>query len=226
MEITYLGHACIQINAGGKTILVDPFISVNDLAQNIDVDSLQPDYILITHAHQDHVLDVKRIVRNCGATLISNYEIITYYNKMDFLGHGMNTGGSYTFDFGRLTATVAQHSSMFADGSYGGNPNGYVLQSDDKIIYIAGDTAVTLDMKLLPEMFGIMDLVVLPIGDNFTMGPKEAVKASDLLECNTVLGYHYDTFEQIKIDHEETKKLFEQKGKKLHLLPIGDSIKV
>ena len=135
----------------------------------------------------------------------------------------MNHGGSWSFDFGKLKMVNAIHSSSFADGTYGGNPCGFVIESEHKNIYIAGDTALSFDMKLIP-MRTQLDLAILPIGDNFTMDVEDAILASDFVQCDKVLGYHYDTFGYIKINHEQAIKKFFDAGKDLMLLPIGESI--
>ena len=225
MKITYLGHAALLIEVGETTIIVDPFISPNELAKDIDVNALKADYILITHAHQDHIVDVETIVNNTGAKIVSNYEIVTHYGNLGFEGHPMNHGGSWQFDFGRVTYTNAIHTSSFPDGSYGGQPGGFILETAEGNLYIAGDTALTMDMKLIPMQCKI-DLAILPIGDNFTMGIESAVIASDFIECNKVLGYHYDTFGYIIIDHDEAQKAFANKGKDLILLPIGEALSI
>jgi L-ascorbate metabolism protein UlaG (beta-lactamase superfamily) len=225
MKITYLGHAALLIEVGETTIIVDPFISPNELAKDIDVNALKADYILITHAHQDHIVDVETIVNNTGAKIVSNYEIVTHYGNLGFEGHPMNHGGSWQFDFGRVTYTNAIHTSSFPDGSYGGQPGGFILETADGNLYIAGDTALTMDMKLIPMQCKI-DLAILPIGDNFTMGIESAVIASDFIECNKVLGYHYDTFGYIIIDHDEAQKAFSNEGKNLILLPIGGALSI
>lgn len=225
MKITFLGHASLQIEVGGKHIIVDPFISGNDLAKAIEIASLKADYILITHAHQDHILDVETIAKNTGAKLVSNYEIISHYGNKGIEGHPMNHGGSWNFDFGKVTYTNAIHTSSFPDGSYGGNPGGFIIESEEGNLYIAGDTALTMDMKLIPMQCKI-DLAVLPIGDNFTMGIDSAIIASDFIECDNILGYHYDTFGYIKIDKEIGKSKFLKANKKLHLLEIGKNITI
>jgi L-ascorbate metabolism protein UlaG (beta-lactamase superfamily) len=225
MKITYLGHAALAIEVAGKKLIVDPFISPNPLAKHIDVDTLEADYILITHAHQDHIVDVDSIAKRTGAKIVSNYEIVTYYGNLGFEGHPMNHGGSWQFDFGRVTYTNAIHTSSFPDGSYGGQPGGFLLETKEGNLYIAGDTALNFDMKLIP-MQCRLDFAVLPIGDNFTMGYESAVIASDFIECKKVLGYHYDTFGYIEIDHEEAKKAFSKAGKELMLIPIGESVQV
>jgi len=225
MKITYLGHAALSIEAHGKTIIVDPYITANELAKNIDINKLEADYILVTHAHADHILDVETIAKRTGATIISNFEITTYFEKKGLKVHPMNIGGSWKFDFGKIHMVNALHSSSFPDGSYGGNPAGFVLETKHHKVYIAGDTALTYDMKLIPKIIGEIDLAILPIGDNFTMGVKSALKACDFLACKKVLGYHFDTFGYIKIDKVKTIDKFAKKRIELNLLPIGDSLK-
>ncbi|HEX9979090.1 MAG TPA: metal-dependent hydrolase [Flavobacterium sp.] len=225
MKITYYGHAALGIEVAGKSILVDPFISANPGASHIDVNSLPADYILVTHAHNDHTIDVENIASRTGAVIVSNAEIADYYAGRGHKSHPMNHGGSWNFDFGKVKYVNAIHSSSFADGTYGGNPGGFVIESEHKNIYIAGDTALTMDMKLIP-MRTKLDLAILPIGNNFTMDVEDAIIASDFLECDKILGYHYDTFGYIKINHEESIRKFFNKGKDLMLLPIGESIEL
>lgn len=226
MQITYYGHASLGIEANGKHLLVDPFISANELAKHIDIHSLPADYILLTHAHQDHVLDVEAIAEHTGATVICNAEMSYYYENKGLKVIGMNTGGKFDFDGIRVKSTIAFHSSSFADGTYGGNPNGYILEAGEKRIYIAGDTSLTVEMKLIPEMVGKLDLAVFPIGDHFTMGVEDACLAADFVECNKVLGYHYDTFPPIQIAHLEAKSYFSVREKELILLRIGETLEV
>jgi len=224
MKITFLGHASLLIEAESTSILVDPFISGNEKASNkINIKDLNPDYILVTHAHQDHVLDVEAIAKSSKAIVVSNYEIAMHYEAKGIKAHPMNHGGNWQFGFGNLKYVNAIHTSSFADGGYGGEPGGFVLSSEGKHVYIAGDTALTMDMKLIP-MSTKLDLAVLPIGDNFTMGTEDAILASNFVECDTVLGYHFDTFGYIEIDHDKATKKFIKAGKKLHLLEIGESM--
>ena len=225
MKIAYLGHASLNIELAGINIIVDPFITGNALAKDIDINSLKAEYILITHAHQDHILDVESIAKRTGAKIVSNYEIVTHYGNLGFEGHPMNHGGSWQFDFGRLTYVNAVHTSSFPDGSYGGQPGGFILETAEGNIYIAGDTALTMDMKLIPLQTKL-DLAILPIGDNFTMGIDSAVIAADFVECNNVLGVHYDTFGYIEIDNNEAKSKFSKGGKELQLLDIGKSLTI
>jgi len=226
MKITYLGHASLGIETNGKHLIVDPFISANELAEHIKLEELKADYILLTHAHQDHVLDVEAIAERTGATVICNAEMSYYYGNKGLKVIGMNTGGKFETNCIRIKSTIAFHSSSFADGTYGGNPNGYVLEANGKRIYIAGDTALTYEMKLITETIGQLDLAVFPVGDHFTMGFEDACLAAGFVQCNKVLGYHFDTFPPIKIDHQIAKDYFTSKGKELILLEIGKSLDV
>ena len=224
MKITFLGHASLLIEAEKASILVDPFISGNEKASGkINLTDLKPDYILVTHAHQDHILDVEEIAKASGAIVVSNFEIATHYETKGIKVHPMNHGGQWQFNFGKLKYVHAIHTSSFPDGSYGGQPGGFILSTEGKNIYIAGATALTMDMKLIP-LSTKLDLAVLPIGDNFTMGINDAILASDFVECDNILGYHYDTFGYIEIDHAVAIDEFKKTGKKLHLLEIGGSL--
>jgi L-ascorbate metabolism protein UlaG (beta-lactamase superfamily) len=226
MKITFLGHASLLIEAKNTSILVDPFITGNEKASGkINIQEFNPDYILVTHAHQDHVLDVEAIAKSSGAVIVSNYEIAMYYEAKGLKAHPMNHGGNWKFDFGNLKYVNAIHTSSFADGTYGGEPGGFILSTEGKQIYIAGDTALTMDMKLIPISTSL-NLAILPIGDNFTMGIDDAVLASNFVECDTILGYHYDTFGYIEIDHDLAIEKFNSAGKKLHLLDIGTSMTI
>ena len=225
MKITFYGHACLGIEIEDTHILVDPFISGNPKAAHIDINTIKADYILLTHAHQDHILDVEAIAKRTDAVIVSNFEIVTHFQNLGFEGHPMNHGGTWDFDFGSLKYVNDIHTSSFPDGSYGGQPGGFVLEGEHKNIYIAGDTALTFDMKLIP-MQTKLDLAILPIGDNFTMGINDAIIASDFVACDKVLGYHFDTFGYIEIDHEAAKRMFFEKDKDLMLLNIGESLEL
>jgi len=225
MKITFYGHACLGIQIDDIHILVDPFITGNPKASHIDIETLKADYILLTHAHQDHILDVEAIAKRTDAVIISNFEIVTHFQNLGLEGHPMNHGGTWDFEFGSLKYVNAIHTSSFPDGKYGGQPGGFVLEGEKKNIYIAGDTALTFDMKLIPLQTNL-DLAILPIGDNFTMGIQDAIIASDFVQCDKVLGYHFDTFGYIEIDHEMAKRLFFNKDKDLMLLEIGESIEL
>ncbi len=226
MKITFYGQNTLALKIGDVNVLVDPFITGNDLSKDkVDIMDLKADYILLTHAHQDHTLDAEAIAKNTGAVIVSNYEIANHYEAKGFEVHPMNHGGSWDFEFGKVKYVNAIHTSSFPDGSYGGQPGGFVIEGEHKNIYIAGDTALTMDMKLIPMQTNL-DLAVLPIGDNFTMGVDDAIVASDFIECDKILGCHYDTFGYIEIDHEEAKRKFYEKGKDLMLLEIGEAIEL
>lgn len=225
MIITFYGHASLGLKIRNINILVDPYISANEQASHIDINELKADFILLTHAHQDHTLDVETIAKRTNATIVANAEIASYYEHKGFTTHSMNHGGSWNFDFGKVKFVQAIHSSSFPDGSYGGNPGGFVIEGEHKNIYIAGDTALTFDMQLIP-LRTALDLVILPIGNNFTMDVEDAIIASDFVECDKVLGYHFDTFGYIEIDHKEAVKKFFDAGKDLMLLEIGESIEL
>lgn len=226
MKITYYGQSCFGIKIGKFNLLVDPFITGNDLAKDkINIDKLKADFILLTHAHQDHTLDAEAIAKNTDAVIVSNFEIANHYEEKGIEVHPMNHGGSWDFEFGRLKYVNAVHSSSFPDGKYGGQPGGFVIEGEHKNIYLAGDTALTTDMKLIAQQTSL-DLAILPIGDNFTMGIEDAIIASDFVECDKVLGCHYDTFGYIEIDHEKAKRRFYEEGKDLMLLEIGEPLEV
>ena len=225
MKITFYGHASLGIQIADINILVDPYISANPNASHIDINTIKADYILVTHAHQDHILDVEAIAKRTNAVIVSNFEIVNYFGQLGLEGHPMNHGGNWEFDFGKVKYVNAIHTSSFPDGTYGGQPGGFVIESEHKNIYIAGDTALTFDMKLIPLQTKL-DLAILPIGDNFTMGVDDAILASDFVACDKVLGYHFDTFGYIEIDHEVAKRKFFDKNKDLMLLGIGDNIEL
>lgn len=223
INVTYLGHSCFIIEAGGKKLLFDPFISPNELAKGIDVNSVPADYILVSHGHEDHVADAVSIARRTGAKVISNWEIVNWFGKQGITNHHpMNTGGHWFFDFGKVKCVNAVHSSSLPDGSYGGNPMGFLVESDGKTFYYAGDTALTYDMKLIGD-YKKVDFAFLPLGNNFTMGVDNAIIASEFIACDHIIGMHYDTFGYIKIDHEEAVRKFAAAGKTLYLLPVGGS---
>jgi len=227
MNLTYYGHATFLVEVKGKKILFDPFITYNELAKGIvDANDIQADYIFLSHGHQDHVADAVSIAQRTGAKVVSVFEITTWLQNQGIQNvHPMNTGGKWTFEFGTVKAVVAQHSSSFADGSYAGNPVGFVFQTDEGNFYYSGDTALTMDMQLIPD-FAVPGFCVLPIGDNLTMGAEDAVKTAQWVKSKTVVGVHYDTFGFIKIDKEKTRALFEKAGISLKLPAIGETISI
>jgi len=224
MKITFYGHSCFSIEINGTTILFDPFITPNPMGKDIDIDLIHADFILITHGHEDHVADAEAILKRTGAKLISNYEIVTWFGSKGIENaHPLNHGGSVSLPFGKVKFVNAVHSSVLPDGTYGGNPGGFVIETDQKSFYVSGDTALTYDMKLLGE-FHNLDFAILCVGDNFTMGPKDASICAEWVNVNTVIGTHFDTFPYIEIDHNQAKQIFSEKDIMLHLPNIGDCI--
>jgi len=223
MEITYYGHSCFGVKINGKHLLFDPFISPNELAKEIDVNSVKADYILISHGHFDHIFDAESIAKRTGAKVICNFEIYEWLEKKGLTNiHPMNIGGKWKFDFGNVKCVNAAHSSSLPDGTYGGSPMGFVIESSEGNFYYAGDTALTYDMKLIGD-YRKIDFAFLPIGDNFTMGPENAILAAEFIKCDKIIGMHYDTFGFIKIDKEIAKRKFDHAGNSLILFDIGET---
>ncbi|MCA9955667.1 MAG: metal-dependent hydrolase [Ardenticatenaceae bacterium] len=199
ISVTWHGHATFSLNINGTHIVVDPFFAGNNPAAKTAVDAVDADFILQTHGHGDHIADTVALAKRTGATVIANFEICNWIAaKGHEKVHAMNTGGGYNFPFGRVKMTAALHSSGLPDGSYGGDPGGYLLMADGKTVYIAGDTALFSDMSLIGRA-GI-DLAILPVGDNFTMGPEDSVLALDYLKPQMVVPCHYNTWPPIAID--------------------------
>jgi len=225
MNITYYGHSCFGVEVNGKHLVFDPFISPNELAKHIDVNRVKADYILISHGHEDHIADAVALAKRTKAKVITNYEIYVWLSKQGVENiHPMNVGGKVKLDFGNIKCVAAVHSSGLPDGSYGGNPMGFVVESKEGNFYYAGDTALTYDMKLIGD-YRQIDFAFLPIGDNFTMGPENAMICCDFINCNDVIGMHYDTFGFIKIDKDEAVRKFDMGGKTLTLMEIGSTLK-
>jgi L-ascorbate metabolism protein UlaG (beta-lactamase superfamily) len=223
MKLTYYGHACFAVQIKNKTLLFDPYITPNELAKAVDVNKISADYILISHGHEDHVANAVAIAKRTGATLIASYEVAMWFQKQGVSKtHLMNHGGAFQFDFGRVKYVTAIHSSSLPDGTYGGNPGGFVIESNEGNFYFSGDTALTSDMKFIGDSTKLK-FAVLCIGDNFTMGADDAIKAADLVHVNEILGVHYDTFPPIKINHTEAIAKFKAAGKTLHLLKPNES---
>src|SRR5947209_7824916 len=201
MKLTYYGHACFAVEAAGKTLLFDPFIKPNPLAKEIDISKVAADFVLVSHGHGDHVADVKEIAERTGATVITSFEPSEWLTKQGVKNvQGMNHGGAAKMPFGRVKLTNAIHSSSMPDGSYGGNPAGFIVETNDGNFYYSGDTALTMDMQLVRNHK--VGFAVLPIGDFFTMGIEDACRAAEFAGVNRIVGVHYDTFPPIKLDRD------------------------
>jgi L-ascorbate metabolism protein UlaG (beta-lactamase superfamily) len=199
-ELTWLGHGCWSIVAGGRRIVLDPFLDDSPVAP-VRSDQVEADFVLVSHGHYDHMADAEKIARRCNATLVANYEICEWFARRGVeKTHAMNLGGGHAFPFGQLKMTIAHHTSMLPDGSYGGNPCGYVLSLPEGRVYFACDTGLFLDMRLIGV--GGLALAALPIGDNFTMGPDDALEAVRLLSPKRVVPVHRDTWPLIAQDAE------------------------
>jgi L-ascorbate metabolism protein UlaG (beta-lactamase superfamily) len=224
MRLTYYGHAAFSILTGGKALLFDPFITPNPAAKSIDVGSLAADYILLSHGHGDHVADAPAIAQRTGATVIASAEVAGWMEKQGAASTvGMNHGGKKNFDFGTVKCVNAIHSSGLPDGSYGGNPMGFVVTTSEKNFYFSGDTALTMDMQLIPR-WAKLDFAVLCIGDHFTMGYEDAVEAARMAGASRVVGVHYNTFPPIAIDVAAARKAFADAGIELLLPAVGETI--
>ena len=222
MIFTFWGHSCFTLKTKGFTLLFDPFITGNSLASHIDIQSIKPDFILLSHAHGDHIADAEVIAKQSGSTIIANAEIVHYYKQNHNLeGHPMNSGGSWNFPFGKIIMTHAYHSSSFPDGSYGGNPNGFIISNEEGTVYYSGDTSLSYDMKLLGERYSI-STAILPIGDNFTMDAVDAAKACTFLNAKQCISVHFDTFSYIKVHHSWVQKCFDEQSIPLILPKIGE----
>ena len=197
-QITWLGHGTTQIHTAGKSILIDPFLTDQPTAP-LKAEELGADYILVSHGHSDHVGDTVAIASRTGATVICNFELSQYFGNQGLKKvHPQHIGGAYQHEFGRVKLTIAHHGSGLPDGSYGGNPCGFLLTLSDGTIYAACDTGLFYDMKLIGDE-GV-DLAILPIGDNFTMGPDDAVRAVRLIRARRVIPVHFNTWDLIRQD--------------------------
>lgn len=226
MKVSYHGHSVVQIQTKGKTILIDPFITGNSLT-DLKVEDLKPDVIILSHGHNDHVGDTVEIAKRSGALVIGNADLTSFLSFQGVKTHGMNIGGAYQFDFGKVKFTQAFHGSGYITEKnqivYCGMPTGILFSNEGKTIYHAGDTGLFSDMKLIGERNPI-DLAFLPIGDNFTMGPEDATYAAKLLRAKMVVPIHYNTFPPIKQDpYQFIEMLYDRNGR---VLEPGDAIEL
>ncbi|RZF61302.1 metal-dependent hydrolase [Sphingobacterium corticibacterium] len=225
MEVIYYGQSCVAFDFNGRHVLIDPFITYNPLAKDIDVNVLKPDYIFLTHCHEDHVADMKNIQSNSGATVAAVVETAAWVRKQGVPDDKVieyNFGGTLSLPFGKVKMVYALHTNSTPEGDYAGVPVGYVFFVGNKKIYFAGDTALTLEMKLLEDLQ--LDWAFLPIGGHYTMDVDDAIKAAKFVNCKNIIGIHYDTFPPIRIDTEEAKQKFEANGLRLFLPKIGESV--
>jgi L-ascorbate metabolism protein UlaG (beta-lactamase superfamily) len=223
VTVTWYSHSCLLIESGGTRLLVDPFITGNPLAP-LRADQIEANFIFVSHGHGDHVGDTVAIAKRTGATVVSNFEIHNWLSAQGVEnGHPQHIGGGFDYPWGRVKLTIAHHGSALPDGSYGGSPCGFIFYVEGKKIYHACDTGLFYDMKLIGEE-GI-DLAVLPIGDNFTMGPEDSLRAVKLITPRRVLPIHYDTFDIIRQDPAAWKARVEKEtAAAVDLLKPGDSI--
>lgn len=223
-KIIFHGHSFVELHLKGFKILIDPFITGNPLC-DIKSEKVSCDYIILTHGHGDHFGDTVELAVRNKATVIATAELAYYLREKGVTSHDMNLGGSRAFPFGTVKLTIAHHSSSTPDGRYAGDPSGVIIDTDGKVIYHAGDTALFYDMKLLGEMHRI-HYALLPIGDNYTMGVDDSVKAAEFLNAKTVIPVHFNTFDLIRADSAEFKRKIESIGKKCVVLEPGGSIEV
>lgn len=225
MKLKYFSHSAFQVTTNsGKIILIDPFLDGNPTSP-VKSNEVKADYIILTHAHGDHIGDAFNIAKRCDPLFIAVNELANYCASKGFKAHNMHIGGGYNFEFGRVKFTIAHHGSMTPDGTYAGEPSGVILSIDGKNLYHTGDTGLFYDMKLIGEMTPI-DCMCMPIGDNFTMGINDAVKAVELVNPKLAIPMHFNTFPVITADPLEFKKKVEQIGKKARVLNFGEEIEL
>jgi len=224
MKVTYYGHSCFSVSIGQRHLLFDPFITPNELARAVDFTRIPADYILLSHGHEDHLADVLPLAKRTNATILCNFEIYLWLSRQGLQNFKpMNIGGSTQLEVARAKLVPAIHSSALPDGSNGGNPGGWVIESPEGNFYFSGDTALTLDMKLIAETTRL-NFAALCLGDTFTMGIDDAIRAARLLGTQQILGVHYDTFPPIQIDHDAARARFSAAGLTLHLPAINSTI--
>ncbi len=224
MKIKFHGHAFVEVDTGKYIILIDPFVTGNPDC-DVKLEDVKCDFIIPTHGHGDNFGDTIELAKRNNATVIGMYEVANYCGAQGVTSHPMNTGGGFNFPFGRVKLTIAHHSSSFPDGTYAGDAHGVLITVGDKTFYQAGDTALFYDMKLLGEMYKI-DAAFLPIGDDFTMGVDDAVKAVEFIQPRIVVPIHYNTFDIIKSDANDFKRKVESIGKKCVIMKAGDVLEI
>ncbi|HED05167.1 MAG TPA: metal-dependent hydrolase [Ignavibacteria bacterium] len=225
MKLKYFSHSAFQITSkSGKRILIDPFLDENPTSP-VKSGEVDADFIVLTHAHGDHLGDSFKIAARCNSIFICVNELADYCSSKGFTAHNMHIGGGYNFEFGRVKFTIAHHGSLTPDNQYAGEPAGVILIIDGKTVYHTGDTGLFYDMKLIGEMNPV-DYMLLPIGDNFTMGIIDAVKAVELVQPKTAIPMHYNTFSLIQVNPEDFKKKVEAKGFHCRVMNYGEEIEL
>ena len=222
MKIKYFAHSAFMISTDKANILIDPFLNGNPNSKT-KAEEVCADYIVLTHAHGDHVGDAFSIAKRCNSLFICVNELADYCISKGFRAHNMHIGGSHKFDFGKVKFTIAHHGSITPDNTYAGEPAGVLLTVENKIIYHTGDTGLFYDMKLIGELNKV-DLMLLPIGDNFTMGIEDAVKAVEFVNPKLAIPMHYNTFPVIESDPYRFKSLCEKNGFNSRILNYGEEI--
>lgn len=213
-----------MLHFAGKKLLFDPFISGNPIARDVSIEDIHPDYIFLSHGHGDHLQDLQQIAQQSGAQVITSFDLMTkFIEPMGFSGHGMNIGGKVIIEGITVKVVTAVHSSMLPDNSYGGNPMGFVIWNQEQCFYYSGDTALTLDMQLIPMTCPPLDFAILSLGDYYTMGYEDALIAAKFIACNRIIGCHFDSFPNISIDHALAKRAFADEGRSLYLPSIGET---
>ena len=226
MRLTYFGHSCFLVETTKARIILDPFLNDNP-SSPIKAKDVKCDFVVLSHGHEDHSCDALEIAKHCSATIVANYEIAEYFGAKGAKTHGMNPGGGFNFPFGRIKLTIAHHTSSVEAGLkpvYLGVPCGILLQADGKTLYHAGDTALFLDMQLIGRA-GI-DVALLPIGDNFTMGPEDALTALDFLKPKVSVPIHYNTWPIIAQDAPAFSAKALEHGPTVRVMKPGEMLDV